>query len=116
MQPPSTPAPSTPQTPLRVAMRKSRLDPLVEYERARGAGAGRKHLLNLVVVGHVDSGKSTLMGHVLVRLGAVSSKTMHKYEQESRRMGKQSFVFAWVLDETSEERERGITMDVGQNR
>lgn len=44
----------------------------------------------------------------------VSQKTMHKYEQESRKLGKQSFVYAWVLDETGEERNRGITMDVGR--
>ena len=41
---------------------------------------------------------------------------MHKHEQESRKVGKQSFMYAWVLDETAEERERGITMDVAQNR
>jgi elongation factor 1 alpha-like protein len=40
---------------------------------------------------------------------------MHKYEQESKKVGKQSFAYAWVLDETAEERERGITMDVGQS-
>lgn len=39
---------------------------------------------------------------------------MHKYEQESRKLGKQSFVYAWVLDETGEERNRGITMDIGR--
>lgn len=38
---------------------------------------------------------------------------MHKHEQESKKVGKQSFMYAWVLDETSEERSRGITMDVG---
>ena len=100
-------------TPSRVQMRKGRLDPLQEYERERGK---EKDLLNLVVVGHVDSGKSTLMGHLLFRLGTVGSKAMHKYEQESKKVGKQSFAYAWVLDETSEERERGITMDVGQSR
>ncbi len=40
---------------------------------------------------------------------------MRRYEQESRKLGKQSFAYAWVLDETSEERERGITMDVGHS-
>lgn len=39
---------------------------------------------------------------------------MHKYEQESKKLGKQSFMYAWVLDETVEERTRGITMDVGR--
>lgn len=80
-----------------------------EYQRQRG-----KELLNLVVIGHVDAGKSTLMGHLLCLVGAVSQKTMHKYEQESKKIGKASFAFAWVLDETGEERSRGITMDVAQ--
>ena len=40
---------------------------------------------------------------------------MHKYETESRKVGKGSFAYAWVLDETNEERERGITMDVGHS-
>ena len=54
--------------------------------------------------GHVDAGKSTLMGHTLVQLGFVNKKTIHKYEQESKKLGKASFAFAWVLDETEEER------------
>ena len=45
----------------------------------------------------------------------VSSRVMHKYETESRKVGKGSFAYAWVLDETNEERERGITMDVGHS-
>lgn len=71
-----------------------------------------KQLLNLVVIGHVDAGKSTLMGHILYRLGNISKKAMHKNEMESKKAGKGSFAFAWVLDETEEERARGITMDV----
>ncbi|EEB10417.1 conserved hypothetical protein [Pediculus humanus corporis] len=70
----------------------------------------------MVVIGHVDAGKSTLMGHLLYALGQVNKKTLHKYEQESRKIGKQSFVYAWILDETGEERSRGITMDVGQSK
>ena len=46
---------------------------------------------------------------------SVSSRMMHKYETESRKVGKGSFAYAWVLDETNEERERGITMDVGHS-
>lgn len=75
-----------------------------------------KILLNLVVIGHVDAGKSTLMGHLLYSLGDVSKKSMHKYEIESKKAGKASFAYAWVLDETGEERERGVTMDVGLTR
>lgn len=72
-----------------------------EYTKERGTG---KELLNLLVIGHVDAGKSTLMGHLLFQLGHVPKKAMHKYEQESKKIGKQSFMYAWVLDETGEER------------
>lgn len=74
---------------------------LKEYSKERGS---TKQLLNLLVIGHVDAGKSTLMGHLLWQLGQVPKKTMHKFEQDSRKLGKQSFVYAWVLDETGEER------------
>lgn len=63
-----------------------------------------KDVLNLIVIGHVDAGKSTLMGHLLYQLGQVSNKQMHKYKQESQKIGKSSFAFAWILDETEEER------------
>jgi elongation factor 1 alpha-like protein len=71
--------------------------------------------ISLVVVGHVDAGKSTLNGHLLYALGCVDKKVMHKNEKESKNMGKGSFAFAWLLDGHSEERERGVTIDVGVN-
>lgn len=80
------------------------------YEKERG---GQKPRINVVVIGHVDAGKSTLMGHLLFDMDNVSQRTLHKYEQESKKLGKQSFMYAWILDETEEERSRGITMDVG---
>ncbi|XP_072105664.1 HBS1-like protein isoform X1 [Mobula birostris] len=98
------------QTPSKVSTKtRQQLDVKVELEKRQGG----KQLLNLVVIGHVDAGKSTLMGHVLFLLGNVNKRVMHKYEQESKKAGKASFAFAWVLDETGEERERGVTMDVG---
>ncbi|GAV77893.1 LOW QUALITY PROTEIN: GTP_EFTU domain-containing protein/ABC1 domain-containing protein/GTP_EFTU_D3 domain-containing protein/GTP_EFTU_D2 domain-containing protein [Cephalotus follicularis] len=68
--------------------------------------------LNLAIVGHVDSGKSTLSGRLLHLLGRISQKQMHKYEKEAKLQGKGSFSYAWALDESAEERERGITMTV----
>nr|XP_043612949.1 HBS1-like protein isoform X2 [Erigeron canadensis] len=68
--------------------------------------------LNLAIVGHVDSGKSTLSGRLLHLLGQISQKQMHKYEKEAKSQGKGSFAYAWALDESAEERERGITMTV----
>ncbi|PHU24293.1 hypothetical protein BC332_09400 [Capsicum chinense] len=69
--------------------------------------------LNLAIVGHVDSGKSTLSGRLLHLLGQISHKEMHKNEKEAKQQGKGSFAYAWALDESAEERERGITMTVG---
>lgn len=73
---------------------------------------GTRPRLNLVVVGHVDAGKSTLVGHLLFKLGQVSNKQMHRNEVDSQRSGKGSFKFAWALDETDEERARGVTIDI----
>ena len=67
-------------------MRKKEVNALEEYAKVNGAETGNKCLLNLVVVGHVDSGKSTLMGHLLFLLGCVSSRVMHKYEQDARKV------------------------------
>ncbi|XP_071119825.1 HBS1-like protein isoform X1 [Haliotis cracherodii] len=91
---------------------KQKINVQEEYSKRQGD----LELLNLVVIGHVDAGKSTLMGHLLYQLGSVHRKVMHKYEQESKKLGKGSFAFAWVLDETEEERTRGVTMDVAQTK
>ncbi|XP_003223338.1 HBS1-like protein isoform X3 [Anolis carolinensis] len=102
----------TPTPVKRSGKAKQQIDVKAELEKRQGG----KHLLNLVVIGHVDAGKSTLMGHLLYLLGNVNKRTMHKYEQESKKAGKASFAYAWVLDETGEERERGVTMDVGMTK
>lgn len=78
-------------------------------------GSDKQHI-HMVVIGHVDAGKSTLMGHLLCDTDNIPQRVMMKYEHESKKLGKQSFMYAWVLDETGEERERGITMDVGCSR
>lgn len=87
-----------------------------EIQRLYKKRLNEKLRLNLVIVGHVDAGKSTIMGHLLSLMGNVSKKNMHKFETESKKVGKSSFMFAWVLDETEEERNRGITIDIGQYR
>lgn len=94
-----------------VKIKENKIDPKVQYTSERG---DEKEHLYIVVIGHVDAGKSTLMGRILCEMGEVSQKTLHKYERESKKLGKQSFMYAWVLDETGEERVRGITMDVGR--
>ena len=69
--------------------------------------------LNMVVIGHVDAGKSTLMGRLLLLAGEVDERTMQRYERESKQANKASFRFAWVLDQSEDERARGVTIDVG---
>lgn len=68
--------------------------------------------MNLVIIGHVDHGKSTLVGHILFRLGFVDPKKMQELEEEAKQKGKESFKFAWLLDRLKEERERGVTIDL----
>nr|BAN65195.1 elongation factor 1-alpha [Babesia bovis] len=68
--------------------------------------------INLVVIGHVDSGKSTTTGHLIYKLGGIDKRTIEKFEKESTDMGKGSFKYAWVLDKLKSERERGITIDI----
>jgi len=67
---------------------------------------------NLVVVGHVDSGKSTTTGHLIYKCGGIDKRAIEKFEKESAEMGKSSFKYAWVLDKLKAERERGITIDI----
>jgi len=68
--------------------------------------------INLVVIGHVDSGKSTTTGHLIYKCGGIDKRTIEKFEAEATAMGKGSFKYAWVLDKLKAERERGITIDI----
>jgi len=68
--------------------------------------------VNLVVIGHVDSGKSTSTGHLIYKCGGIDKRTIEKFEKEAAEMGKGSFKYAWVLDKLKAERERGITIDI----
>jgi len=68
--------------------------------------------LNIVVIGHVDSGKSTTTGHLIFKCGGVDDRTIEKFKKEAAEMGKGSFCYAWVLDKLKSERERGITIDI----
>merc|ERR1711959_164768 len=71
-----------------------------------------KDRINLVVIGHVDSGKSTSTGHLIYKCGGIDERTIQKFEKEAEEMGKGPFKYAWVLDKLKAERERGITIDI----
>ncbi|KAI0459124.1 hypothetical protein F5B21DRAFT_457304 [Xylaria acuta] len=87
------------------------LDVISEFDKAK-----RKKNASFVVVGHVDAGKSTLMGRLLLDLGVVDQRTIQKYRKEAESIGKSSFALAWVLDQRSEERSRGVTIDIATNK
>jgi elongation factor 1-alpha len=74
-------------------------------------GKEKMHV-NLVVIGHVDSGKSTSTGHLIFKCGGIDKRTIEKFEKEANEMGKGTFKYAWVLDKLKAERERGITIDI----
>ena len=79
--------------------------------------APKKPHLNLVVIGHVDHGKSTLTGHLLYKTGYIDDKTIEDYAKESSKTGiGETFKFAFVLDRLKEERERGLTIDLAYQK
>ncbi|XP_074658162.1 elongation factor 1-alpha-like [Tubulanus polymorphus] len=76
------------------------------------APKSEKTHINIVVVGHVDSGKSTSTGHLIYKCGGIDKRAIEKFEKEAQELGKGSFKYAWVLDKLKAERERGITIDI----
>lgn len=68
--------------------------------------------MNVVFIGHVDHGKSTTVGRLLLDTGAIDARIIEQYRKEAAEKGKATFEFAWVMDRLREERERGVTIDV----
>jgi len=68
------------------------------------------------MIGHVDHGKSTLVGRLLFETGNVGAHIIESYKKEAEAKGKGSFEFAWVMDSLKEERERGVTIDIAHQR
>ncbi len=78
--------------------------------------AEKKPHLNLVTIGHVDHGKSTLVGRLLYDTGAVRDEQMRKLKDLAKELKKETFEFAFVMDKLKEERERGVTIDIMHQR
>lgn len=78
--------------------------------------ADKKPHLNLVTIGHVDHGKSTLVGRLLYDTGAVRDEQMRKLKDLAKELKKETFEFAFVMDKLKEERERGVTIDIMHQR
>jgi len=78
--------------------------------------ADKKPHMNLVTIGHVDHGKSTLVGRLLYDTGAVRDEQMRKLKELAKELKKETFEFAFVMDRLKEERERGVTIDIMHQR
>jgi peptide chain release factor subunit 3 len=73
----------------------------------------RPHV-NIVFIGHVDAGKSTVGGQILFRTGMVDDRTISKYEKEAQEKNRESWYMAYVMDINDEERNKGKTVEVGR--
>ena len=78
--------------------------------------AKEKPNMNVVFVGHVDAGKSTIVGRLLFESGLVSEQEMKKHKEEAEKHGKVGFEFAYVMDKIREERERGVTIELAYKK
>ncbi|KAI1407246.1 P-loop containing nucleoside triphosphate hydrolase protein [Hypoxylon sp. FL1857] len=74
---------------------------------------GKEHI-NIIFIGHVDAGKSTLGGSILYVTGMVDDRTMEKYKKEAKDLGRETWYLSWALDLTKEERSKGKTVEVGR--
>lgn len=74
---------------------------------------GKEHV-NVIFLGHVDAGKSTLGGSILYATGMVDERTMEKYKRDAKDLGRESWYLSWALDQTKEERAKGKTVEVGR--
>ncbi|EXJ89213.1 hypothetical protein A1O3_02279 [Capronia epimyces CBS 606.96] len=74
---------------------------------------GKEHV-NIIFIGHVDAGKSTLGGQVLIQTGMVDDRTLDKYKRDAKDAGRETWYISWVLDLNKEERAKGKTVEVGR--
>ncbi|KAL3302843.1 elongation factor Tu GTP binding domain-containing protein [Colletotrichum asianum] len=86
------------------APKNKKLDVLKEFEKSDNKRS------------HVDAGKSTLMGRLLLELKFVEQHLIDRYRRQGEKIGKASFALAWVMDQREEERERGVTIDIATNQ
>ncbi|KAG6821253.1 translation termination factor GTPase eRF3 [Arthromyces matolae] len=117
---PSTPAPAPSKT---FSTQRSKTDTAAVAQEVQSVadkavledlyGDVKEHL-NIVFIGHVDAGKSTMGGNLLFITGMVDKRTMEKYEREAKELGRESWYLSWALDSTPQERNKGKTVEVGR--
>lgn len=119
----ASPAPSSGRSsPSRAAAAKTAVRDVAAVEKEQAADVdeetlkeiyGKEHV-NIIFIGHVDAGKSTLGGAILSSTGMIDQRTLDKYKKEAKDMGNPSWWLSWVMDLTNEERSKGKTVEVGR--
>merc|ERR1719470_201260 len=71
-----------------------------------------KEHVNVVFIGHVDAGKSTIGGQMMFLTGMVDKRTLEKYEKEAKEKNRETWYLSWCMDTNSEEREKGKTVSL----
>ncbi|TGZ73682.1 hypothetical protein CRM22_001402 [Opisthorchis felineus] len=85
-----------------------------ELSRVPELPSTRKDTINLVFIGHVDAGKSTIGGHLLYLTDMVDKRTLEKYEREAKEKNRETWYLSWALDTNPEERDKGKTVECGR--
>ncbi|KAJ1920069.1 translation termination factor GTPase eRF3 [Mycoemilia scoparia] len=117
--PSASPAPTTSSTssvpaPLKSTKPKSEETKELEKDEEIKLDEHFKEHFNVIFIGHVDAGKSTLGGNILYLTGMVDKRTLEKYERDAKEAGRESWYLSWALDTNSEERAKGITVECGR--
>ncbi|XP_075395255.1 eukaryotic peptide chain release factor GTP-binding subunit ERF3B [Tenrec ecaudatus] len=74
----------------------------------------KKEHVNVIFIGHVDAGKSTIGGQIMFLTGMVDKRTLEKYEREAKEKNRETWYLSWALDTNQEERDKGKTVEVGR--
>ncbi|XP_042168162.1 eukaryotic peptide chain release factor GTP-binding subunit ERF3A-like [Oncorhynchus tshawytscha] len=88
--------------------------PIIPKVVALPPDAPKKEHVNVVFIGHVDAGKSTIGGQIMYLTGMVEKRTLEKYEREAKEKNRETWYLSWALDTNQEERDKGKTVEVGR--
>eukprot|EP01029_Cantina_marsupialis_P029162 TRINITY_DN779891_c0_g1_i1.p1 TRINITY_DN779891_c0_g1~~TRINITY_DN779891_c0_g1_i1.p1 ORF type:complete len:560 (+),score=202.62 TRINITY_DN779891_c0_g1_i1:31-1680(+) len=96
-----------------VVKKKSKKNKTVDVKELLAGQDERQHL-NVVFIGHVDAGKSSLSGQILYLTGCVDERTIRQYEKQAKNLNRESWFLAFIMDTSEEERAKGKTVEVGR--
>jgi peptide chain release factor subunit 3 len=86
---------------------EGRLKDIVEVDET-------KQPCSVVFIGHVDAGKSTICGSIMIRTGMIDDRTIIKYKEEAKSKNRESWWLAYIMDENEEEKAKGKTVEIGR--